>query len=318
MGRTRFACFVLFLAFIVLVNGCDHRAQFGSQTPGFQQATGVVSGIIDGDTFTIRYTDGGSGLPLEIRPYLLNAPETHDGKECFGDQATSAASELLTDKMVWLTHLQKESYNRLLAFVYLDPERTQLFAAAMIGDGYARLDARHPEEEPFVNELQARQIEAEQGPRGMWERCAKAADLALDNVVINELEQNPPGNDTGHEWVELFNPTDVTVDLTGWTLRATHGNQATIGIPTGTLLEPKAFGVFSGTGQVLDNEDEVVVLIDAIGREVDRTPALSDTENMESKGTLRCNARVPDGDVWEFQTCSAGKSNGALRFDPSR
>ena len=36
------------------------------------------------------------------------------------------------------------------------------------------------------------------------------------HLVINEIEINPAGLDTDHEWVELLNPTDAAIDLMGW------------------------------------------------------------------------------------------------------
>jgi len=46
------------------------------------------------------------------------------------------------------------------------------------------------------------------------------AFAATDHIVINEIFTNPAGDDTGKEWVELFNPTSQTLDLTGWQLGA--------------------------------------------------------------------------------------------------
>ena len=39
-------------------------------------------------------------------------------------------------------------------------------------------------------------------------------------VVVNEFESNPPGADSGNEWVELYNSTASTVDISGYTLVA--------------------------------------------------------------------------------------------------
>ncbi len=44
--------------------------------------------------------------------------------------------------------------------------------------------------------------------------------LATSNIVINEIFTNPTGDDTGLEWIELYNPTAQNVDLTGWQLGA--------------------------------------------------------------------------------------------------
>ena len=43
-------------------------------------------------------------------------------------------------------------------------------------------------------------------------------ELITDHVVINEVDTNPFGDDALaiSEWVELYNPTDSDVDLSGW------------------------------------------------------------------------------------------------------
>ena len=38
----------------------------------------------------------------------------------------------------------------------------------------------------------------------------------LGDVKINEFMANPSGSDSGAEWVELYNPGTVDLDLTGW------------------------------------------------------------------------------------------------------
>ena len=44
------------------------------------------------------------------------------------------------------------------------------------------------------------------------------------SVVINEYLSDPAGTDTGLEWIELFNPTCNTIDMTGYELTASTGN----------------------------------------------------------------------------------------------
>ena len=41
-----------------------------------------------------------------------------------------------------------------------------------------------------------------------------------ESLKINELMYNPPGVDTGHEWVEIYNAGTETVELAGWQLEA--------------------------------------------------------------------------------------------------
>jgi len=63
-------------------------------------------------------------------------------------------------------------------------------------------------------------------------------------VVINEIEQNPDGTDAGHEWVELYNPSDQAVDISGWRISTTHGKTVTIIISEGNVLEPGEYWTY--------------------------------------------------------------------------
>ena len=67
------------------------------------------------------------------------------------------------------------------------------------------------------------------------------------NVVINEVEINPFGDDSASisEWVELYNPTDSDVDLGGWEIASTTVLKKTMTIPTGTIIEPGQFLTYS-------------------------------------------------------------------------
>ena len=42
-------------------------------------------------------------------------------------------------------------------------------------------------------------------------------------VLINEVMYRPAGNDTNYEWIELYNPTDADINITGWKLSGTIG-----------------------------------------------------------------------------------------------
>ena len=54
-----------------------------------------------------------------------------------------------------------------------------------------------------------------------------------ENVVINEIMYNPPGDHRGGEFIELCNRGDSEIDLTGW--RFTEGVNFTF--PTGTTIK---------------------------------------------------------------------------------
>ena len=54
-----------------------------------------------------------------------------------------------------------------------------------------------------------------------------------DNVAINEIDTNPPGDDSQSisEWVELYNPTDIEIDIGGWEVASTTILKKTLVIP---------------------------------------------------------------------------------------
>jgi hypothetical protein len=64
---------------------------------------------------------------------------------------------------------------------------------------------------------------------------AVRAGSVADHVVISEVIPNPVGNDEGHEWLELYNPTGETVDISGWTGGSTQ-NADQFTIPEGTSM----------------------------------------------------------------------------------
>ena len=147
----------------------------------------------------------------------------------------------------------------------------------------------------------------------------KYAEPSMDHVMINEYEQNPHGTDSGHEWVEIFNPTDEAVSLSGWTIETMHGIQRCDDLGD-VLMMPHSRLVYTFSGQALDNQGEgkfpvmeSVLLRDSSGKRIDSTPWTVDT-----KDDARSWQRSFDGsDRWEFRTATRGESNSRWGYDPS-
>ncbi len=132
-----------------------------------------------------------------------------------------------------------------------------------------------------------------------------ATQSSAEKVLINEYEPNPAGEDSGNEWVELFNSGGTAVDLTGWKLTTTRGDISTQGI-TGTI-GPKQFLVVKLSGQFIDNEADSLLFLNGTGSTVDTTQALNDI--FDNSSTLQ---RVPDGgSSWLLREGSMGASNGS-------
>jgi len=59
-------------------------------------------------------------------------------------------------------------------------------------------------------------------------------------IVINEVAWAGAASNTSDEWIELYNPTDSAVDLSGWML--TFGDVVIdLGSATNTLVEPGGY-----------------------------------------------------------------------------
>lgn len=138
-----------------------------------------------------------------------------------------------------------------------------------------------------------------------------------DHVVINEVDINPPGNDAqaASEWVELYNPTENEIDVSGWEIASTTVLRKTMTIPTGTIIPSNGFLTYSYQSVWFTDVSEIVQLRDVNGVVIDQTPSISDLKN-----DFNSWQRIYDGldsdstSDWEFVTSNAGSTNG--KFTP--
>ncbi len=136
-----------------------------------------------------------------------------------------------------------------------------------------------------------------------------------DNVVINEVDINPPGDDSASisEWVEIYNPTDSEIDLGGWQIASTTVLKKTMTIQSGTIIQPDQFLTYSYQSVWFTDSADTIELRDENGIVIDKTPILTDIGN-----DFTSWQRVYDGydldssDDWKFVTSTAGSSNGKL------
>lgn len=74
------------------------------------------------------------------------------------------------------------------------------------------------------------------------------------NIIINEFVSDPVSGE--NEWIELYNISTSTVDLTGWTL---HDGNTDISSPTSTI-EANGFVVITLSSSKLNNSGDVIIL----------------------------------------------------------
>jgi len=141
------------------------------------------------------------------------------------------------------------------------------------------------------------------------------AQTSSDNVVINEVDINPPGDDSVSvsEWVELYNPTDSEIDLGGWEIASTTVLKKTMPISSGTIIQPGQFLTYSYQSVWFTDSGESVELRDENGIVIDKTRVISDIQNdFTSWQRLYDGYDLDSDDDWKFATSTAGSSNGKL------
>jgi len=142
------------------------------------------------------------------------------------------------------------------------------------------------------------------------------AQTITDHVVINEVDTNPPGDDSESisEWVELYNPTDGDVDLSGWSIASTTVLKKTLTIPEGTIISPGDFLTFVNQKVWFTDTAELIELKNSDGILIDKTREVFDLEN-NSKSWQRTYDGFSD---WKFTSTTSGSSNGKLieSFNP--
>ena len=132
-------------------------------------------------------------------------------------------------------------------------------------------------------------------------------------LMINEFESNPAGNDDGAEWIELYNATASTIDLSGYMV-VPESNESKAFIITGTSIAPFEKKIIDIQKQSLNNSKsgkhngESISLYNPQGEKVDSTPWKKDTYNDN-----RTWQRKADGSTsWVFMKGTPGSSNGPI------
>lgn len=124
--------------------------------------------VVDGDTVKVEL----DGVHETLRIIGLNTPETVDPRkpvECFGQEASNKAKELLDGQFVTLeadtTQGERDKYGRLLRYVFL-PDGTD-FGKWMISQGFA-YEYTYSVGYKYQQDYKAAQREAESAQRGLW------------------------------------------------------------------------------------------------------------------------------------------------------
>jgi len=134
------------------------------------------------------------------------------------------------------------------------------------------------------------------------DNATDTAGLVVNNIVINEVELNPQGSDTGQEWIELYNPTAVDINMSDFQIM-TSFKSATIELPQDAVIKAGETYVVELDEQTLSNTAEILTLENSTGDTMDRTPSLVDRSDDN-----RTWQRMPDGgNEWNFAEDTKGE-----------
>ena len=130
-----------------------------------------------------------------------------------------------------------------------------------------------------------------------------------NSVVINEVEINPQN---GSEFVELYNPTSQSIDISGWSLTPSMYWKEYEIIPN-TIIESKSFAAFTYHSSWFKDFGDIISLTDSSGVLIDQTPLLVDQNN--DANTWQRNTDGLDTNSisdWKLKTMTPKASNGII------
>lgn len=143
--------------------------------------------IIDGDTLQIKIGDKSE----VVRLIGIDTPESVDPRkpvQCFANEATKKAKELLPPGRKIslesdLTQGDKDKYNRLLRYVFLEDGSN--FGELMIAEGYAH-EYTYKVPYKYMEDFKQAEKEAREAERGLW-----AADACLIEIPPTSKVASP-------------------------------------------------------------------------------------------------------------------------------
>lgn len=164
----------LLLVTITFLIGCNQIAKVESQNSNASSSDrqkGVVTYVIDGDTFDVKLDNGKTE---RVRPILVDTPEIcHKSSppDCevdpYGNEATEFTRDLLDGKTVYLEldTTPRDPYDRLLAYVYL--EDGSMYQEVILKEGLAKIMAIKPNVK-YQSQLEVIEQEAKDASLNLW------------------------------------------------------------------------------------------------------------------------------------------------------
>ncbi|RRJ29965.1 lamin tail domain-containing protein [Halocatena pleomorpha] len=263
----------------------------GSPSTTSTELTAMVTGVTDGDTVDIEYSNGttdtvrllgvdtpevyGENDPTEFE----GVPDTEAGEQCLSDAGDAASAymkdELQTGEQVTL-ELDAESdgrgdYGRLLAYIHDDGVNLNY---NLVDTGHARVyDSQFSQSDRFY----AAESDAQAAERGLWQ-CRNAGSES--SLSVTEIHADAAGNDNENlndEYVVFENTGTDTLDLSGWSVSDDAGHTytfpsgaslaagETVTLHTGSGLDTASDRYWGSSSAIWNNGGDTVTVKDSAG-----------------------------------------------------
>jgi len=72
--------------------------------------------------------------------------------------------------------------------------------------------------------------------------------IACAQVVVTEIMYDPPGSDSGHEWIELFNGGSTTIPLSSYKIRTGNSSHRIARVSGESTVTPGTYAVIAQNG----------------------------------------------------------------------
>ncbi len=108
-----------------------------------------------------------------------------------------------------------------------------------------------------------------------------ALPIASSSIIINEILPNPAGDDIDGEWIELYNPNNFEINLSGWQIDDSEDGSRPYKFSSSSIISARSYFLLTRaeSGLALNNEDDGVRLLDEAGDPIDSVEYENTFEN---------------------------------------
>lgn len=173
-------------AFVLNIVGCSNIGQ--ENDTEYKRIEVELSQSYDGDTIAVIY----NGSRESVRFLLVDSPETSHprlGEQPYGKEAKEFTRSLVENahkiELEFDIGPQKDKYDRLLAYVYVDGKMIQ---EELLKEGLARVAYVYPPNTRYVDQFNAIQKEAQRKGLGIWEIENYAQEDGFHPELLDEKD----------------------------------------------------------------------------------------------------------------------------------